>query len=96
MRNRRVIAIIVLVLIAVLAISSVAAAGKEWWKGVPTTADGCVTTYKAPSASGPTEQACFKWIKLYPGYFDCQGNICWVKMLQTDNWMRTFELDVTL
>jgi hypothetical protein len=96
MSTRKGLLVIVLVLIAVLAISGVAAAGKGFWKGVPNTADNCVTTYTAPDASAPIGQACFRWTKLNPGYFFCQGNLCYLRLYYSDDWIRTDEVDVTM
>ena len=95
MSTRKGLIVVVLVLIAVLAISGVAM-GKGFWKGVPNTADGCVTTYKAPDTSAPMGSGCFRWTKLNPGFFNCQGNLCYVQIYNSSDWIRTDEVDVSL
>ena len=94
MSSRKSVMVLVLVLVAVLAISSVALA-KGFWKGVPKTADGCVTTYVVPDASAPLGSACFHWAKLNPGFFNCEGNVCYLQLASDTDWIRTDEVEVT-
>jgi len=94
MSSRKSVMVLVLVLVAVLAISSVALA-KGFWKGVPKTADGCVTTYVVPDASAPLGSACFRWAKLNPGFFNCEGNVCYLQLSADTDWIRTDEVEVT-
>jgi len=95
MSTRKGLVIVILVLIAVLAISGVAM-GKGFWKGAPNTADNCVATYLAPDSNAPVGHACFRWTKLNPGFFNCQGNVCYLQMYGSDDWIRTDEVDVSL
>ena len=69
--------------------------GGGYWKGVPKTADGCVTTYQNLEGSGPIGSTCFKSTKLVPGYFNCEGQICYVEQLTSALWLRTDEVTVT-
>lgn len=94
MSTRKGFMVVVLVVMTMLIISSVALAG-GFWKAKPTTPDGCVTTYRMPDASAPIGSACFRWTKVSPGYFNCVGNICFVKTLSGDDWLRTDEVAVT-
>jgi len=95
MSTRKSFTVIILVLVAMLVISSVAAAGGGFWKGRPNTVDNCVTTYLAPDNSAPIGRACFRWTKLDPGFFNCSGNTCYIRMYQGTDWLRTDEVDVT-
>ena len=95
MSTRKGLIVVVLVLIAVLAISGVAM-GKGFWKGVPNTLDNCVTTYTMPDTNAPIGQACFRWTKLEPGFYHCDGNLCFLRIYQSNDWIRTDEVGVTL
>ena len=66
-----------------------------FWKGVPNTADGCVTTYEMKDGSGPLGRVCFRSTKLNPGFYNCEGNICYIQQLTEGKWLRTDEVVVT-
>ena len=66
-----------------------------FWKGEPKTADGCVTTYQNLEGSGPIGTVCFRATKLNPGFYNCEGQICYVEQLGTGVWLRTDEVTVT-
>ena len=66
-----------------------------FWKAVPTTADGCVTTYENQSGSGPIGSVCFRATKVNPGFYNCTNNICYVEQLSDHLWLRTDEVSVT-
>ena len=101
----RAIAAIVLVLVVVLvagfvfgwwsALSeSLSGSAGGFWKGEPKTADGCVTTYEAMDGSGPIGRTCFRSTKLNPGFFNCEGQLCYVQQLTEGQWLRTDEVTV--
>jgi len=70
-------------------------ASSGFWKGVPKTADHCVTTYRFADKA-PLDKACFDRTKLAPGYNDCGADGCYVKKLDADQWYRTDEVNVTV